>query len=291
MSSSPLRELRPEDAEAVAALFGEAYGDARALDAGEIRSWLANEELQPAWLRVLEDGGRVVGYGDIGFMGDELALDVAAPGHWDVFFEWAEDEARTRGLAQVRTNPPAGHEVTDVCRARGYRYWRSSFTMEIELEVPVAGALPGGFELRPYRARDAEDLMRALDDAFAEDPFWHPITPSNFREFYLRARGFDPELWLLAWHEDKLAGFALTYPERGGDETLGWIETLGVRAPWRRRGLGGALLGVAFERLYGRGLRRVGLGVDAENATGALGLYERSGMRRVRQTDNWVLDL
>lgn len=289
MSSSPLRALHEDDAEQVAALYAAAYGDARLVDAEEIRSWTRNELFQPEWLRVLEAGGRVVGYGDIWPQDDELALDVAAPGHWDVFFDWAEREAQARGISQVRTNPPAGHELADLCRERGYRYWRSSFTMEIELAGPVVAGLPDGFELRAYRPTDEERLIAALNEAFAEDPFWHAATPADFREFYLRARGFDPELWLLAWHGGDLAGFALAYPERGGDLTLGWVGTLGVLAPWRRRGLGEALLRTAFQRLQARGLRRVGLGVDAENPTGAVGLYERAGMRRVRQTDNWVL--
>jgi ribosomal protein S18 acetylase RimI-like enzyme len=64
-----------------------------------------------------------------------------------------------------------------------------------------------------------------------------------------------------------------------------------VRVPWRRRGLGEALLRSAFDALHARGFRRAGLGVDAENATGAVALYERAGMHVVRRADNWVLDL
>src|SRR3954452_20026654 len=97
MSSSRLRRLRPDDAERVAALFTESFGDVRGLDAEEIRSWLRNTELQPEWLKVLEEDGRVVGYGDIWVQSDEVALDAAAPGHWQPFFEWAEAEARERG--------------------------------------------------------------------------------------------------------------------------------------------------------------------------------------------------
>jgi ribosomal protein S18 acetylase RimI-like enzyme len=69
------------------------------------------------------------------------------------------------------------------------------------------------------------------------------------------------------------------------------VGTLGVRREWRRQGLGAALLQRAFVALYDRGLSTIGLGVDAENPTGALGLYERAGMRKLRQSDNWVLDL
>ena len=49
-------------------------------------------------------------------------------------------------------------------------------------------------------------------------------------------------------------------------------------APWRQRGLGLALLRHAFGEFYRRGQPRVGLGVDAQNPTGATRLYERAGM-------------
>jgi mycothiol synthase len=292
MSSSLLRQLRPEDAERVASLFEEAYGDDRRLDAEEIRSWLRNAELEPAWLQVLEESGCVVGYGDIWVQDDELALDVAAPGKWAVFFDWAESAAREHGLARVRVVPPAGHEVAAIAEERGYRPWRSSFTMEIDLqERPADPPVPGNLTLRTYEAPNEVALRAALNAAFADDPVWHTVTPSNFREFYLRARGFDPSLWVLAWDGTDLAGFVLGYPERSGDTTVGWVGTLGVGRAWRRRGLGEALLRRAFADLHDRGLRRIGLGVDAENVTGALRLYERVGMRKMRQVDNWVLDL
>lgn len=292
MSSSALRRLRTEDAERVAALFREAFGDERTVDAEEIRSWLRNEELEPDWLRVLEVDGAVVGYGDIWLQDDEVALDVAAPGHWSPFFEWAEATGRERGLPRVRVVLPAGHEVAAFAEGRGYRPWRSSFTMQIELDRrPAAGDLPAGLTMRTYDEGDAEALRAQLNAAFAEDPFWHDISSSNFREFYLRARGFDPTLWLLAWDGSELAGSVLAYPERGGATTLGWVGTLGVRREWRRRGLGGELLQRAFAALYDRGRSTIGLGVDADNPTGALGLYERVGMHRIRQSDNWVLSL
>jgi ribosomal protein S18 acetylase RimI-like enzyme len=292
MSSSLLRPLRTADAERVAALFDEAFGAERTVDAEEIRSWLRNEELEPDWLRVLEAEGTVIGYGDIWPEARELTLDVAAPGSWEPFFEWAEAAARERSLPRVCVNVPAGHEVAGLAEARGYRLWRSSFTMQIELAArPAEPALPAGLTLRTYGTADAELVQAQLNAAFSDDVFWHEVSPSNFREFYLRARGFDPSLWLLAFAGPELAGSVLAYPQRGGDTTLGRVGTLGVRREWRRRGLGATLLQRAFAALYDRGLSTIGLGVDAENPTGALGLYERAGMRKLRQSDNWVLDL
>ena len=55
-------------------------------------------------------------------------------------------------------------------------------------------------------------------------------------------------------------------------------------------GLGEALLRAAFAELFARGRRRVGLGVDTENVTGALRLYERVGMRPIERNDNWSLE-
>jgi ribosomal protein S18 acetylase RimI-like enzyme len=291
MSSSRLRPLERDDADAVAELFVDVFGDARQVDAEEIRSWLDNAEFDPDWLRVFDDDGRIAGYGDIWPQEDELVLDVATRDHWDVFLDWAEATAREKGLPRVRTAPPADHQLARVCEARGYRYWRSSFTMEIELDAEPLEVVPEGVTFTTYADEHEERLIETLNDTFAADPFWHPVSPSNFREFYLRSRGFDPELWTLAWDRGELAAYSLAYSQHGSDEGLGWVGTLGVRGPWRRRGLGEALLRSSFAKLYARGLRRAGLGVDAENVTGALRLYERAGMHKVGQTDNWVLDL
>ena len=292
-SASALRLLRERDADEVVALYRVAFGDARPIDAQEIVSWFRSPEVRPDWLRVLEVNGRVVGYGDIWIDNDEVALEVAAPGHWHTFLEWAENTARAERLARVRAQTYSGQELVDVVEGRGYRLWRSACTMQTDLgeAPPEAPSLPSGIELRAYRRDDADLLRAGLNEAFAADPFFHEATASYFREFYLHARGFDPSLWLLAWDGAELAGFILAFPEHLGDPALGWVESLGVRLRWRRCGLGESLLRAAFCELHARGLRAVGLGVDASNETGALRFYERVGMRVVRRGDNWVLDL
>jgi len=289
MSSSLLRAVHDSDADAVAALFVESFGDARPLDAEEIRTWLRNEVIRPEWMRVLERDGAVAGYGDIWIQDGEVALDVAAPGCWDAFFDWAEEEGQSASASVVRAFFPSGHELEQIVAARGYEQGRSSFTMEAALAVsPDVPTPPDGIELRPYGDGDHDVVCSLINDAFTGTPGHHDVTAEKFREFYLGSRGADPSFWTLAWAGDAPVGFVLAYPERVGEPGLGWVGTLGVRSTWRRRGLGDALLRHAFAQLYARGLRRVGLGVDTENPTGAVGLYERAGMRVVRRYDNWT---
>ena len=97
---------------------------------------------------------------------------------------------------------------------RGYRMWRSSYTMEVALDgaPPKASGLPPPFRLRRYRRQDEESLRGALNEAFARDPFHHEVTKASFRETYLGGRGFDPSLWLLAWDAHDLRAFSSPPP-------------------------------------------------------------------------------
>jgi len=290
MSSSQLRPLREDDADAVAALFVEAWGEARRMDGELIREWLGNEALQPENLLVLERDGRVIGYIDV-WVEDEVAdLDVAAPGCWDEAFDHAESRARALGANRARSFVVDEHDVGELVAARGYRRIRSSWTMEIELgvEAPLEPVIPDGIELRPYRhPEDEQRVYEAQQEAFLDHWDFHPQTLENWREFNVKARNFEPDLWLVAWDGDDVAGASLNYPERSGDPGHGWVGTLGVRRDWRRRGLGEALLRRSFALLHARGQRKVRLGVDAENLTGATRLYERVGMRVLRQSNTW----
>ena len=95
--------------------------------------------------------------------------------------------------------------------------------------------------------------------------------------------GLGGGFWLVAEGEEHPAGICLCRAHEHGDPTLGWVSVLGVREPWRRRGIGRALLTAAFARYRERGFRRVGLGVDAEGEAGAVALYESAGMTVVRR--------
>ena len=75
---------------------------------------------------------------------------------------------------------------------------------------------------------------------------------------------------------DEIAAGTICMGDRYGG---GFVDALFTRRPWRNRGVGAALLADAFVRLWERGERSVGLGVDAASDSGAFRLYERAGMR------------
>ena len=60
-----------------------------------------------------------------------------------------------------------------------------------------------------------------------------------------------------------------------------------TRRQWRRRGLGRALIARSLVRLRERGMTSASLGVDAENPSGALGLYEGIGFAASYRSAAW----
>ena len=90
--------------------------------------------------------------------------------------------------------------------------------------------------------------------------------------------GFDPSLWVVVPVVKTITGFSICRERKGDGETGGWISLVGVRPPWRGRGLGEALLLNSLHEFKRRGHRRAALNVDVDNTTGALRLYTKIGM-------------
>ncbi len=160
--------------------------------------------------------------------------------------------------------------------AEGYRPIRYSWRMEITLDgAPPAPTWPAGVELRPFVLNDHNRaVFEAHEEAFS-DHWGH--TPGSYDAWQHRMTGrddFDPSLWFIAWDGDRIAGYSLCRFRMG----IGWVGSLGVRRPWRKRGLGLALLYHSFGEFHRRGMMTIGLGVDAENPTGATRLYQKAGM-------------
>ena len=126
-------------------------------------------------------------------------------------------------------------------------------------------------------------MYDANTDSFRDHWSFEPRTYDEWARAHIESATADASLQFLAWDGADVAGVCLCAPHQSAQPGFGWVDVLGVRPSWRRRGLALALLTHAFEEFRMRGFDRVGLGVDGESTTGALELYERAGMRVDKQ--------
>jgi mycothiol synthase len=176
--------------------------------------------------------------------------------------------------AGVSGNDEAAHQLF---AAEGHTIARHFWRMEIQMDEPPAPSeWPAGVRVRTFvPGQDDRVLYAAVQEAFADS--WEHVPPpfDEWAHGRIWRKDFDPTLCFVAVDAGEIAGDAMCVARMGA----GWVRNLGVRRPWRRRGLGMALLRHAFGEFYRRGMRTVGLGVDAQNPTGATRLYEQAGMR------------
>lgn len=292
-----LRDARADDAQAIAALLNAIaqaqYGEGE-VDADEVSAWMREPELE---FVLAERGGELVAYGDIGHdeaKPEDVWFDVRdrdAPEVGGLVLDELERRAQRRRVqpALLRAYVPSVEPALgEQFARRGYSTIRASYRMLRSLDCHVEEAvLPDGIELRPYSPEDEERMYAAHMESFADHWGFHGSPYDEWRRWTIERPGTDPTLFHLAWAGDELAGISLCRRYSTEEPTRGWVSVLGVRPPWRRRGLARALLLHSFAEFSRRGYESVALGVDAENTTGAVGLYEAAGMRVHRRYDLW----
>jgi ribosomal protein S18 acetylase RimI-like enzyme len=148
------------------------------------------------------------------------------------------------------------------------------------LDEPLPkAALPPGVEIHAWSDEVSEAARVVHNAAFADHWGSQPITAHAWDlwhdEFFLPGASF------VAMDGSDLVGYLSggMYPHdfESRGRTEGWIEGLGVVRSHRRRGIAAALLVAAMGAFRDRDLQFAAIGVDAENPTGAFGLYSRLG--------------
>jgi mycothiol synthase len=266
--------------------------------ADQVATWFALPFLDPgADMRIAVGADGVEGYVDVSGPEDgspKAWLDLrVAPGRVEtlsLLYAWAwqraEERVGTGGVVQVSVDAE-DVLLLELLEREGFGVVRSSFQMQRSLDGTLDRlAWPAGIDVREPRAADLAALHAAHVEAFADHWGYEPESYEAWAAYNL-GDDQDLSLWRVAWDGGEVAGVAINRPRRGEDDALGWVGVLAVRRPWRRLGLGTALLRQAFLTFAERGKERVGLGVDAENTTGAVALYERAGMHVVRRSDTW----
>jgi ribosomal protein S18 acetylase RimI-like enzyme len=210
-------------------------------------------------------------------------------------------EGRLRQLARRHaTNKPmfftTGSTAADARRVEllekyGYQHERFFFEMVRPLKVDIPSLrLPAGIELKPVDPEDYRRVFTALDEAF-QDHWGHvPLTESDI-QWWMESRFFQPDLWKVAWDGEEVVGMVLNYIDRAEnkrfDRKRGYTEDICVRRPWRRQGIAKTLIALSLIELRHQGMDEAALGVDTQNPSGALALYQNLGYREFRKSINY----
>jgi ribosomal protein S18 acetylase RimI-like enzyme len=203
----------------------------------------------------------------------------------------AEDVARTQGAYVRQIVNDRATAAAELLRSNGYEDSFVSWILAIELDgAMVPAPLPEGIAFRAYRpGTDEREVHRLIEDAFSE---WEQREPTSFEDWAATTIGresFQPWHMVLAADEstDELVGVAFLIDYPGMEE--GWIQQLATKSTHRHRGIARALLHRAFDIHRERGKTVVELNTDSR--TGALGLYEKVGMRVRSSYTNYVKQL
>jgi mycothiol synthase len=268
-----------------------------------LAAWLshASEQFDPARDVVLAElEGRVVAAGRMDWADnrDGRSRDYRLFGTVDPAFHGrgigtallGDLEARATALAATHAHDreailmsfaPAGRPSEALLRANGYAPVRWFIDMvRPTLEGIVEPPLPEGIELRPVTPDQHETIWRANREAFRDH--WGGSDESVEQlQRILSDPDTDTALWLTAWDGDEVAGGVWNEIRPAENEELGlrrgWLGSVYTRRQWRKRGLASALIGRSLTLLRERGMTSAILGVDADNPSGANGLYEAAG--------------
>ena len=206
-------------------------------------------------------------------------------GTYEALLDWIDVRATELRRPLVFANAASDDDVLAAAlRRRDYELVRHFFRMAIELDRDLPEpAWPDGIDVRVFEPGDERAVFAADMEAFRDHWGFFEVPFEEWQEYFLASSEFDPTLWFLAHDGRELAGFSLCWNERRPN--TGHVAVLGVRPPWRRRGLATALLLHSFDEFRRRGRPAADLSVDGENTTGAVALYERAGMRVAHRDD------
>lgn len=232
------------------------------------------------------DGERLVAYAEVmdGSRAD-AAVDPAYRGRGvgTALVGWVRQRARDRGMARVRLPAALGSPADRLLESLGFAVWWELWELFLPegAEIP-ARPLPAGHVLREATPEDYPTVWTVLEDAFLEWTDRERTPYDDFLASVVRRPGFEPWHLRVVTDPDGAVVGAINVVMFGGDEA--YVNKVATRADRRGEGIAQALLADAFAVARAHGANRSGLSTDSR--TGALGLYEKVGMR---VTSTWVM--
>jgi len=202
--------------------------------------------------------------------------------------DWLVDRARQipTGLPVELyvTNDDANTRYRDLLASRGFQPVRHFASMEADLaHLPPSPALPDGLRLVDFTEQHDEAARVAHNEVFQDHWGDQSISPQEWRHRFTGSATFRPELspLLLAESTGEVVAFVLSHQH---EDHVVELDSIGTRRSWRGHGLASGLIGHVLARARAQGYRRAGLGVDTQNASGALAIYQRAGFRIIRRS-------
>lgn len=174
----------------------------------------------------------------------------------------------------------------------GFAPARYFFTMRRSLETPIEPPqLPPGFTIRAFRLGPDDEEWIALGNIVFREHWNHHDTTGEDLQHELAAPHFRPDLYRLAIApHGTFAAYCQCEIMHEQNERLGRAEGfvlgLGTHPNFRKLGLGRALLLDGLQQLEAAGMKTALISVDAENASGALKLYESVGFQTF---ETWIM--
>jgi ribosomal protein S18 acetylase RimI-like enzyme len=260
-----------------------------------------------------EVDGQVVGYCRVSWEIDEYAQQWAGFHFAYLLPEWrhkgigsamlrftelrlAEIYAELKAAGEIPAEMPGvydcfvnetARDTTHLLERRGYQPVRYGFNMvRPDLENIPDCPLPEELEVRPYQPEHLRKIWEASNEAF-KDHWGYIAEPWEEYERLQHDSSFDPSLWRVAWEGDRVIGMVLSFIDKDENAEYGrlrgYTENICVRHEWRKRGVARALIALSLQALKERGMTEAGLGVDSENLSGALKLYQGMGYQVVKR--------
>lgn len=204
---------------------------------------------------------------------------------------WAENRQR-----EIAANHPVDasktHQVSSddeiksawaLFQSMGYQPLRRFYKMIRPIGASLPDApMPERLEVRPVEESHLRQIWRASLEAF-QDHWGEPEPTEEQYQRFISSPLFNSDLWKVAWDGDEVAGMVLNFVDENANQTYGvkrgWTEDISVRRPWRKRGLATALIVESIRMFRELGFEETALGVDTENHSGALKIYEKIGYR------------
>jgi mycothiol synthase len=182
------------------------------------------------------------------------------------------------GTGQISTNVGADRMLRNL----GFKEARYFFDMKRPMDQPVPEVAPAdGLRMVRFDPSYDEALRVTHNEVFLDHWGSTPRDPESWKVWFTGTRAFRSELSYLVLDGETIAAYVLGYEWEADTEATGvrevYVGQVGTRRAYRGRGLARAALAKVLAEAAQAGYERAGLGVDADNPTGALGLYESLG--------------